>query len=613
MRYTWRIIITSILLISNVISVTILEHITIMAIITYMVNLAFGWVLGYQIDKYRFSKKELGFAKTTLVDYSHALDSVPIGIGITNEHGQFEFINEAHAKLYGYTKEEFMKKSWQDCYSEEMVDYLNNVAMKHFIQYGEWRGETIGVKKDGSTFPHEMVLSNINETQKVICVVRDITEQKQYIDHIKQIAEHNDLTMLPNRRRLLLDINKYKETSQNTSLLFVDLDRFKMINDTLGHDIGDELLVNVAKRLISFQDEIVQVYHHGGDEFIILIENCTRDFVESIANKVINYIQEPYLIKGNEVIITTSIGISRFPDHTKRFDDLIKMADTAMYYAKLEGKNTYKFFSMDLKLKLERNAIIEAELRKAISKGEFHIKYQPKFNLVFSEMVGMEALIRWDSPILGRVSPVEFIPIAEDTGLINAIGNWVIKEAITQLSKWHLEGFPSVRISVNVSQRQFRDRHLVDYIESYLSLYKIDPKSFEIEITESVMEDYDLVVPQLNSLKELGIGISIDDFGTGYSSLNFIKNLPVDTLKIDQSFIRDLLSNENNSLLVKMIIEIGNTLNLIVIAEGIETEEHLSKLKNLDCPVGQGYYFSEPLDAFEIETSFLKKQLITSR
>jgi diguanylate cyclase len=606
MRYTWRIIFTAVLLISNAISISRLDEFSTMIITMYIVNVIIGWIIGYQIDKYRFSKKELGSTRTALIDYSHALDSAPDGIGITKENGQFEFLNEAHLKLYGYSKEEMLEKSWQDCYSKETIDQLQKIALPQLLKHGKWRGETIGIRKDGSTFPQEIALSVIDDTKKVICVVRDLTEQKQYVDYIKHIAEHNDLTKLPNRRRLLNDIQKSMEELPNTSLLFIDLDRFKMVNDTLGHDIGDELLVSVAKRLLSFQNEFIRVYHQGGDEFIVLIQNSAIDYVKNVAIDIINNIKEPYYINGNEVIITTSVGISRYPDHTDNFKDLIKMADTAMYHAKLDGKNTFKFFTNNLRLQLERKAKIEAELRRAINNDELSIHYQPKFHLVHLTLVGMEALIRWENPNLGRVSPVEFIPIAEDTGLINDIGNWVIKEVLNQMSEWQAQGYSLVKISVNVSQRQFRDQSLVNYVESCLSASKIDAKYFEIEITETVLEDFDLVIPQLTSLREIGIGISIDDFGTGYSSLNFIKNLPADTLKVDQSFVQDMLSNTNNSLLVKTIIEIGNTLNFTVVAEGIETEKHLHKLIELNCPVGQGYYFSKPLDAVEIESRFLK-------
>lgn len=606
MKYTWRFTITTILLIFNLIPIINLDENSILAMLTFIVNLALGWIIGLQIDKYHFAKRELGSAKTSLVDYSYALDSVPLGIGITNEYGEFEFVNDEHSKLYGYSREAFLTKKWHDCYSNEEIDRLKSMAVPQLQKHGKWQGEVIGIRKDGSTFPQEIFLSNIKETQKVICVVRDITEQKQYIDEIKHISEHNELTKLPNRRKLIDDINKSFNESENTTLLFVDLDRFKMVNDTLGHDVGDELLINVAQRLRSFQNEVIKVYHQAGDEFIMLIQNSTIDKVEKIAVEMINRMKEPYYLKGNEVFITTSVGISRNPDHTQDLHDLIKMADTAMYDAKLDGKNTYKFFNMELKVQLERYAVIEAELRKAVSHNELSIHYQPKFNLVDSEIVGLEALIRWENPKLGRVSPKEFIPIAEDTGLVNDIGDWVIKEVISQMAKWRQQGYPLVKTSVNVSQRQFRDINLVHYINSCLSSYQIETKFFEIEITESVMEDFELIIPQLHVLKNSGVGISIDDFGTGFSSLNFIKNLPVDTLKIDQSFIRDLLNDENNNLLVKAIIEIGNTLKLNVVAEGIETEEHLKKLKDLACPVGQGYYFSKPLNVLEIESLLLR-------
>lgn len=611
MKYTWRIIITSIIFISNIFTIIGWDRISIWAIITYLINLALGWVIGYQIDKYKFAKKELGSAKTSLIDYSFALDSVPLGIGITNKSGQFEFVNDEHTRLYGISKEVFLTKKWQDCYSTEEYERLYRIAIPQLKKHGKWRGEVIGIRKDGSSFPQEIFLSNIKETQKVICVVRDITEQKKYIDYIEHISEHNDLTKLPNRRKLIEDLNISMNESESTSLLFVDLDRFKMVNDTLGHDIGDELLINVAQRLQSFQNDVINVYHQAGDEFIILIKNSTMNEVENIAVHMIDKIKDPYYIKGNEVIITASIGISRNPDHTNDLEDLIKMGDTAMYYAKLDGKNTYKCFNIDLKVKLERYAVIEAELRKAVSHNEFSIHYQPKFNLVNSELVGIEALIRWENSKIGSVSPMEFIPIAEDTGLINEIGNWVIEEVIRQMANWHQQGYPLVKISVNVSQRQFRDKKLVEFIKSCLQSYQIDVKYFEIEITESVMEDLELIIPQLRSLKESGIGMSIDDFGTGYSSLNFIKKLPIDTLKIDQSFIRDLIKDDNNYLLVKAIIEIGNTLNLTVVAEGIESEEHYNKLKELTCPVGQGYYFSKPLAVQEIESRFLTHKKYT--
>jgi diguanylate cyclase len=363
----------------------------------------------------------------------------------------------------------------------------------------------------------------------------------------------------------------------------------------------------VAKRLAGFKNKFVNVYHQGGDEFIVLIQNATITYIKDLAIELVNEIKKPFIINGMEVFVTTSIGISRSPDHTNNINELIKMADTAMYYAKLDGKNTFKFFNNELKLQLERKAMIESELRRAKKNEELFILYQPKFNLDNYEIVGMEALIRWKHPHLGLVSPVEFIPIAEETGLIIEIGKWVIQEALHQIRKWQDQGYPLVKVSVNVSQRQFRDMQLVPFIELCLHSLNIDAKYLEIEITESVMEHSELIIPKLKAIKEMGIGVSIDDFGTGYSSLNFLKDLPVDTLKIDQSFIRDLLENPRNNSLVKTILEIGNILNLKVVAEGVETKEHLNHLLQLNCPIGQGYFFSKPINASELEDRFLNK------
>ncbi|BAK16336.1 predicted signal transduction protein containing a membrane domain, an EAL and a GGDEF domain [Solibacillus silvestris StLB046] len=608
MKYTWRLALTAILIISNFFIFSNLElsqNIT-LSIIVFGANVI-GWMLGNHLDKYVSSKKELG---TTLVDYTFALDFVTLGIGITNEKGEFEFVNKAHQDLYGYNLKEFLTKSWKDCYSPEMAEHLNNQAITQLRIYGKWKGKAKGIRKDGSIFPQELLISNIEGSKKMICVVRDITEQQQYLNYIEHIAEHNDLTKLPNRRKLLSDFDKTKKESVDTSILFIDLDRFKIVNDTLGHNYGDKLLISVAERLISIQNEYIKIYHLGGDEFIVIVQNVEYDYTEFIAIEIINILKKPYLIFEKEVSITCSIGICSKSEHGYNYEKLIELADIAMYHAKMEGKNTYKFFNEDIRKQLERNLLIENELRRAISNGEFFINYQPKCNLADSSLIGLEALVRWNNPLLGIVSPAEFIPIAEETGLINDIGNWVINAVLYQLHQWQSSGYPLAKISVNVSQRQFKENELVDYIEKCLTTYNIEPQYFEIEITESLIADFDLIIPQLTSLKNMGVGISIDDFGTGYSSLNFINLLPVDTLKIDQSFIRGLLSNRKNNLLVKTIIDIGNNLQLKVVAEGIETEEQLKELINLNCHFGQGYLFSKPLAADKIESILFKKLML---
>lgn len=612
MKYTWRIALTAILLISNFFIFSNLEigqNITLSSIV-FGANVIIGWMLGNHLDKYVSSKKELGSTKSTLIDYTFALDFVSLGIGITNEKGEFEFVNKAHQDLYGYNLNEFLTKTWRDCYSPETVEQLNNQAITQLRKYGKWQGEAKGIRKDGSIFPQELLISNIEGSKKMICVVRDITEQQQYLNYIEHIAEHNDLTKLPNRRKLLSDLDNTKNESNNTSILFIDLDRFKIVNDTLGHNYGDKLLISVAERLLGIQNEHIKIYHLGGDEFIVIVRNGEYEYTESIAVEIINIIKKPYSFFEKELSITCSIGISSKSEHGNNYEKLIELADIAMYHAKMEGKNTYKFFNEDIRKQLERNLLIENELRRAISNGELFINYQPKCNLADSSLIGLEALVRWNNPLLGIVSPAEFIPIAEETGLINDIGNWVINAVLYQLHQWQSSGYPLVKISVNVSQRQFKENELVDYIEKCLTTYNIEPQYFEIEITESLIADFDLIIPQLTSLKNMGVGISIDDFGTGYSSLNFINLLPVDTLKIDQSFIRGLLSNGKNNLLVKTIIDIGNNLQLKVVAEGIETEEQLKELINLNCHFGQGYLFSKPLAADKIESILFKKLML---
>jgi diguanylate cyclase len=608
MRYTWRIAFSGFIFTFNMLAnFFYLKDFSSSSIFTVFFNFAIGWFIGSQIDKYRFTKKKLGSTKTILRNYSYAMDSVGEAIGIINETGQFEFVNDAHAQLYGYTKEEFLKVNWKDCYSKEDIDHINNIALPKLLKTGYWKGEITGVRKDGTRFPKEISFSLIKESKNTICIVRDISEQKNYEELMKFAAEHHELTELPNRRRLLADLAAKKEEFQHVSLLFIDLDRFKIINDNLGHEKGDALLIEVSKRLLSFKNDMVNVYHHGGDEFIVIAGNTNEKYIKDLASEIIKKIKEPYYLNITEVFITASIGISLYPEHTNHINDLIKTADTAMYFAKLAGKNTFKFFNKELEMQLERKAKIEAELRKALKNKELNILYQPKFNLGNLELVGIEALIRWKHPTLGTISPSEFIPIAEEIGIINDIGKWVIKEILHQIRSWLDKGFPCVKVSVNISPKQFSDQKLVQDICSFLHLYQIDSKYLEIEITESVISEPKISTPILNSLKEQGIGISIDDFGTGYSSLSIIKDLPIDTLKIDQSFIHDLLENPKEKLLVMTIVEIGNILGLKVIAEGIETAEQLEHLLQLNCTMGQGYYFSKPISASELETRFFKQ------
>nr|WP_272508325.1 EAL domain-containing protein [Paenisporosarcina quisquiliarum] len=580
------------------------EAVPLWQLVALPIYMFFGWLIGLQVDKYLHSKREHDSTKSVLNDYTYALDSSFDAIGIMSEEGYHEFVNEELGRLYGYQKEDLISTHWERLFTVESIKHIHENLFAEIKKNGYVRSEATGVKSDSSTFPLEITMSLLNETQKILVIIRDITKKKLYEEMRKYKAEHNDLTHLPNRRKLNNDFETFADKSLETSVLFIDLDRFKIANDTLGREVGDQLLIEVAERLNFFSNKTTKVYHLGGDEFVVVILKGDREFIQNIAVDIGEYIKEPFYIKGNEIFVTASIGISCSPKHTEDMNELIKMADTAMYYAKLDGKNTYKWFNTTLKKQLERRTQIENELRKAIRNEELYVVYQPKFNLHTSQLAGIEALIRWDNPTLGLVPPMEFIPIAEDTGLINEIGNWIINDVLSQMRKWQDKGHSVVKVSVNVSQRQFRDFHFIPFIESCLSSYNIESKYLEIEVTESVIENIELVMSKINELKAMGVGISIDDFGTGFSSLSMLKNLPFDTLKIDQSFIRDLIDNSKDISLVKTIISIGKTFNLTVVAEGIETEEHLHLLDELDCPMGQGYFFSKPIRPEQLETEF---------
>ena len=604
MKRKWQIGIAAIVLTGNVIALILNDFSWLLAVFI-PINLWLGWLIGLQVDKYLHSKIELDSTKSVLMDYSLALDSAIDAIGITNSSGKYEFVNESFSKLHGYSKDELYLMHWQELYPIESHGEIRTDIIEPLFENGYARGEGIGIRKNGSTFQQSTSLSLMKDHQKTIVVVHDITKKKEEEKRLKQKIEMNEVTGLANRRKLMIDLEKRGNPEDSTSILFIDLDRFKIVNDTLGHEIGDYLLRDIASRLRSFNKKNISTYHLGGDEFIAMVCVLDLDQVKSVAYDILEYLREPYYIEGNEIFLTASIGISATPNHTKDVFELIGLADTAMYYAKLDGKNTYKIFTEQLKSQLERRTFIDSELRKAVKNSEFFMVYQPKINLLTNDLWGVEALIRWNHPTLGLISPLEFIPIAEDSAIILDITKWVVNDVLEKMRMWSLAGYSNINMSINVSQRQLRDTTFVDYLHGSLQCYEINPEKLEIEVTESVMENAELVVPILHKMKEIGVCISIDDFGTGYSSLNLLKNLPIDTLKIDQSFMNDLHDNEKDVALLKTIITIGQTFNLNIVAEGIETEEQNNLLRSLGCTIAQGYYFSKPIDVNEFERKYL--------
>lgn len=441
-----------------------------------------------------------------------------------------------------------------------------------------------------------------------------VIDKKRSTSKVNFLAYHDNLTGLANRFMLtshlqkILNKNELSQNSKGLAVLFLDLDRFKFVNDTLGHSYGDELLLQVSERLVGLVRKVDIVARQGGDEFIILLEDFTRPQVEEVAERILSCFSKPFLLRGEEFFISTSIGISAYPHDGTSVDELIKNADKAMYSVKKHGKNNYQFYIHEEKEVVDRKLMIELGLKRAIEKQEFELYYQPKIKLATGDIYGVEALIRWNHPELGLVPPLDFIPIAEESGMILPIGNWVLQEACKQNKLWHESGI-HIHMAVNVSGLQFEDNLFVDKLRELLSEQQLPPEYLELEITESVMQNIDRSSVIIEELKNIGVKVSIDDFGTGYSSLSILATLPIDTVKIDKSFINDMMLSPNVSTLVKTIIEMGKNLNFDLIAEGIETEEQMTLLIEKGCLYGQGYFYSKPVQRDEIE-ALLKKPLI---
>ncbi|MDM5333596.1 EAL domain-containing protein [Ureibacillus composti] len=425
-----------------------------------------------------------------------------------------------------------------------------------------------------------------------------LEEKNKVIEHM---AFHDGLTGLPNRRmlneQLVTTIHRAKVANKPLGILFIDLDRFKYVNDSLGHLMGDRILQEAANRLSASVREGDFVARAGGDEFIILLSNTDREGALEVAESILHAFKAPFLINQYEFYITTSIGLAVFPYDGEDSNTIIKNADAALYRAKEQGKNKYKVFHTGMNIQSYRTFLMQNDLRKAIERNEFSLIYQPRVHIESGEVISAEALLRWNHPQWGLVSPQEFIPIAEEMGLILEIDEWVFKSVCEQINIWKEKVLPSIRIAINFSAQHFVQRNLIDQIQSILNEYQTDPEQIEIEITESAILGNETIVSQtLAQIRQMGIKISLDDYGTGYSSLTYLKKFPFDTIKIDHSFVQDLSSNENNSrVIVESIIWLARQLNMKVIAEGVEKLEQLQLLTEFRCDVVQGYIYSKPL------------------
>lgn len=548
-------------------------------------------------------------------DYQSLIEQNPDIVVKLNLDGIILSVNRAFEDITGFKVNE-----WENKHYEKMIDlnYLK-ITNENFIR------ATKGIPTTYETVLNHKHRGNINarilnlpiiKKGKIVGVygiVKDITNQIKDQKMIQYMAYHDYLTGLPNRNmldhRLAKNLLLAESKNQKTAILFIDLDRFKVVNDTLGHSVGDLLLKEVTKRLKTSVLEKDLVFRQGGDEFIVVLDDVDRGVTREVASRLLNVLSEPYKLNNYDIFTSPSIGISLFPEDGKTVETLIKHADFAMYQAKKAGKNTFRFYSSKEYSGSINPLLMEMELHKAIERDELTLHYQPKVNLKTGKIIGAEALIRWNHPEWGMVSPANFIPIAEDTGLIIPIGEWVLHKSCSQNKQWHENGFSNQIISVNLSARQFSQSNIVQSVEKALSDTGLEAQFLELEITESMTLDIERTISILLELKKLGVCISIDDFGTGFSSLNYLKQFPVDTLKIDQSFVRELHNNTSDETIVKTIISMAHNLQLDVVAEGIETREQLVFLQRHLCDCAQGYFFSKPIPAkdWAIEASSIEE------
>ncbi|MGM0839952.1 MAG: sensor domain-containing protein [Bacillota bacterium] len=510
---------------------------------------------------------------------------------------KFDYINEAGSKLIGANcPEDIMNKDVSHFTSMENIKKIREQTKDSAA--GE-RFELTVYRLNGDAIELEISAMPIlyGGRMAIQLVGRDITNRKETEKTIRTMAYYDSLTGLPNRNKFKKYLNESirEAPDQSIAILFLDLDRFKVINDTKGHSTGDIILEKVAVQLKNVVKDKGIVFRQGGDEFIILLSNLNEKEVEETTGEVLHSFNSPIVIHEQEFFVTPSIGISMYPKDGEDQESLIKHADTAMYLAKDRGKNNYQFYFPELEKASSRNMEIENGLRKVLELKQLTLHYQPKVDLETLDIIGVEALLRWEHPELGMISPCEFIPLAEETGLIIPIGEWVLREACQQSKEWEKNGLGIIPIAVNISVRQIKDDGFVDMVNETLSELKLQPDRLELEITESIMQDFEKSTNVLNKLKKLGVIISMDDFGTGYSSLNNLRHLPIDSIKIDKSFVDDIMKDSNQVSIVKAIIDMSQNMNFTTIAEGIETENQVLFLKRNACQVGQGYHFSRPL------------------
>lgn len=523
-----------------------------------------------------------------------------------DRRGRYVYTNPQVENVLGYKPHEIIGKSFMDLMNEKEAKRVYNLFMETIKDFGSFaRVENICIHKHG----HEVTIETngtpfFDKDGKLLGyrgVNRDITERIKSEKMLDYLAYHDYLTGLPNRMlynsRLRECIQSGLQENKKMAVMFLDLDDFKNINDTLGHQVGDILLQDISQKLILQFDKDIFIARLGGDEFILYIKNVhALESVFDVAHQILDLFIEPFCINELELFVTVSIGISLFPQDGTDVHTLVKNADLAMYQAKKMGKNQIKLYEKEMSTQIQERMDLESLLRYSIEKDELEIVYQAQVNIQTKKMIGMEALLRWNSSKLGAIPPSKFIPIAEETGFILNIGEWLIRNVCKQINDWKASDYLVPKISINISVKQIEQTNLLKIIKQILRETGVSPNLLELEITESViMSQTEKNIATLDGLRNLGISLSVDDFGTGYSSLKYLKRLPIQKLKIDQSFVQDITINKNNESIIRGIIALANSLDLEIIAEGVETKEQIDFLINENCFLAQGYYFSFPL------------------